>query len=112
MNTLCLTVISIAQAKRRGLTSSAGALGTKAADKKPQYTFRKKSGDGIEAVFIYPKEQFETNISSSQRASDIEPYHKQTGFNKLTTEKTNIFIQSIGYFQALFFMVSSLPTPG
>ncbi|GKZ97870.1 hypothetical protein AnigIFM59636_001688 [Aspergillus niger] len=101
MSTLCSTVTSIAQAKRRGLTSSAGALGAKAADKKPRYAFGKKSGDGVEAVFVCPKERFETNIPSGQRASDIEPRRKRTGFNKLTAEKTNIFVQSIGYFRAL-----------
>ncbi|KAI2962063.1 hypothetical protein CBS147352_9741 [Aspergillus niger] len=105
MSTLCSTVTSIAQAKRRGLTSSAGALGAKAADKKPRYAFGKKSGDGVEAVFVCPKERFETNIPSGQRASDIEPRRKRTGFNKLTAEKTNIFVQSIGYFRALSSMV-------
>ncbi|KAK9604408.1 hypothetical protein V6Z93_002376 [Aspergillus fumigatus] len=42
--TLLNCYISIAQVKRRGSTSSAGALSAKKADKKPWYALWKKSG--------------------------------------------------------------------
>ncbi|KAI3059184.1 hypothetical protein CBS147353_10595 [Aspergillus niger] len=98
--TLINRYISIALVKRRGLTSSAGALSAKAADKKPWCAFWKKSGDGVEAGFVRPDERFETDMRSYLRAFDIEPRRKRTGFNGLTAAKTNFFVQSTGYSRA------------
>ncbi|KAL7649227.1 hypothetical protein ACMYSQ_012338 [Aspergillus niger] len=98
--TLINRYISIALVKRRGLTSSAGALSAKAADKKPWCAFWKKSGDGVEAGFVRPDERFETDMRSDLRAFDIEPRRKRTGFNGLTAAKTNFFVQSTGYSRA------------
>ncbi|KAE8164619.1 hypothetical protein BDV40DRAFT_310808 [Aspergillus tamarii] len=68
--------ISTARDKRRGSTSSAGAMSTKKAKK--SWQFWKKGGDGVEEGFAR---------------------RKRTGWNELATEKTNFFVQFIGYFR-------------
>ncbi|KAL5361226.1 E1-E2 ATPase-domain-containing protein [Aspergillus floccosus] len=100
--------ISTAQAKRRGSTSSAGAMSAKKEGKKPWYAFWRKAGDGVEAGFVCPDEWLETDMRSGLRSSDIEPRRKRTGFNELTTEKTNFFIQFIGYFRGPILYVMEL----
>ncbi|KAL4897593.1 E1-E2 ATPase-domain-containing protein, partial [Aspergillus ambiguus] len=100
--------ISTAQAKRRGSTSSAGAMSAKKEGKKPWYAFWKKGGDGVEAAFVCPDEWLETDMRSGLHASDVEPRRKRTGFNELTTEKTNFFIQFIGYFRGPILYVMEL----
>jgi H+-transporting ATPase len=91
--------ISTAQTKRRGSTSSAGAMSAKKEGKKPWYAFWRKAGDGVESGFVCPDEWLETDMRQGLRSSDIEPRRKRTGYNELTTEKTNFFIQFIGYFR-------------
>ncbi|OGM39189.1 plasma membrane ATPase 2 [Aspergillus bombycis] len=73
--------ISTARDKRRGSTSSASAMSTK----KPKRSWQlwKKGGDGIEEGF-------------------------RTGWNELATEKTNFFVQFIGYFRGPILHVMEL----
>ena len=89
--------ISTARDKRRGSTSSAGAMSTKKAKK--SWQFWKKGGDGVEEGFVCPDEWLETDLRAGLRGADIEARRKRTGWNELTTEKTNFFVQFIGYFR-------------
>jgi H+-transporting ATPase len=90
--------ISTARDGRRGSTSSAGALSTH--DKKaPFWKFWAKKGDGVEEGWQCPDEWLDTELRSGLSSSDIEPRRKKCGWNELVTEKTNIFIQFIGYFR-------------
>jgi H+-transporting ATPase len=100
--------ISTAQTKRRGSTSSAGAMSAKKEGKKPWYAFWRKAGDGVESGFVCPDEWLETDMRQGLRSSDIEPRRKRTGYNELTTEKTNFFIQFIGYFRGPILYVMEL----
>ncbi|KAG2413881.1 plasma membrane ATPase [Aspergillus terreus] len=100
--------ISTAQTKRRGSTSSAGAMSAKKEGKKPWYAFWRKAGDGVDSGFVCPDEWLETDMRQGLRSSDIEPRRKRTGYNELTTEKTNFFIQFIGYFRGPILYVMEL----
>lgn len=94
--------ISTAQAKRRDSTGSGAEGGGK---KKPWWAFWRKSGggaaaeDGKEEGFVCPEEWLETDIRAGIRSSDVEPRRKRSGWNELAAEKTNLFLQFLGYFQ-------------
>ncbi|KAA8645864.1 hypothetical protein EYZ11_002055 [Aspergillus tanneri] len=100
--------ISTARDGRRGSTSSAGALSNKNKKKKPWYKFGGAKADGVEDGFVCPDEWLETDLRSGLRSSDIEPRRKRTGWNELTTEKTNFFVQFIGYFRGPILYVMEL----
>ena len=90
--------ISTARDGRRGSTSSAGALSAKES-KKPWWKFWGKGGDADgEEGFVCPEDWLETDLNGLP-GSQIEPRRKRGGWNELTTEKTNFFIQFIGYFR-------------
>lgn len=91
--------ISTARDGRRGSTSSAGALSDKGDKKKPWWKFWGKGGDSVEEGWQAPEEWIETDLRAGLSSGDIEPRRKKCGWNELTTEKTNIFIQFIGYFR-------------
>ncbi|KXG46187.1 ATPase, P-type, K/Mg/Cd/Cu/Zn/Na/Ca/Na/H-transporter [Penicillium griseofulvum] len=99
--------ISTARDNRRGSTSSAGALSSGEEKKKPWWKFGGKAS-GIEDGFITPDEWLQTDLRSGLSSSDIEPRRKKTGWNELVTEKTNIFIQFIGYFRGPILYVMEL----
>ncbi|KAJ5886520.1 Plasma membrane ATPase [Penicillium subrubescens] len=99
--------ISTARDGRRGSTSSAGALSTQE-KKKPFWKFWAKQGDGVEEGWQCPDEWLETDLRSGLSSSDIEPRRKKCGWNELVTEKTNIFIQFIGYFRGPILYVMEL----
>lgn len=90
--------ISTARDGRRGSTSSAGGLSQKGA-KKPWWKFWGKKGDSVEDGWQCPDEWLETDLRAGLSSSDIEPRRKKCGWNELVTEKTNLFIQFIGYFR-------------
>lgn len=93
--------ISTARDGRRGSTSSAGARSEGGDDekKKPWYKFwSKKSTDGGEG-FVIPDDWIDTDMHSGLSETDVEPRRKKAGFNELTTEKTNFFIQFLSYFR-------------
>ena len=91
--------ISTARDGRRGSASSAGGASAKGGKKKPFWQFWKKGGEGSEEGFVLPDEWLETDMRTGLSSSDIEPRRKRAGWNELTTEKTNFFIQFIGYFR-------------
>lgn len=84
---------------RRGSTSSAGGAGGKKSGGKPWWKFWGGKGNDTDEGFVIPDEWAETDLHTGLRSSDIEPRRKHVGFNELTTEKTNFFIQFIGYFR-------------
>ncbi|KAE8378576.1 hypothetical protein BDV26DRAFT_292108 [Aspergillus bertholletiae] len=99
--------ISTARDKRRGSTSSAGAMSAKKAKK--GWQFWKKGGEGgAEEGFVCPDEWLETDMRSGLRGADVEARRKRTGWNELTTEKTNFFVQFIGYFRGPILYVMEL----
>ena len=91
--------ISTARDGRRGSTSSAGARSEGGEKKKPWWKFgggkKEDSGEG----FVIPEEWSETDMHSGLSENDVEPRRKKAGFNELTTEKTNFFLQFLGYFR-------------
>lgn len=90
--------ISTARDGRRGSTSSAAALSAKE-EKKPWWKFWGGKEGGNEEGFVIPDEWVDTDMRTGLSSSDIEGRRKRTGWNELTTEKTNFFIQFIGYFR-------------
>lgn len=91
--------ISTAQRQRRDSTGSGGAGEEDGEKKTPWWKFWAKKGDGAEAGFECPDEWLETDIKQGISASDVEPRRRRSGWNELATEKTNFFIQFIGYFR-------------
>ncbi|CRL20740.1 ATPase, P-type, H+ transporting proton pump [Penicillium camemberti] len=100
--------ISTAQANRRGSTSSAGALSTGSEKKKPWWKFGGNAAGGVQDGFVTPDEWLQTDLRSGLSSADIEPRRKKTGWNELVTEKTNIFLQFIGYFRGPILYVMEL----
>ncbi|KAJ6112060.1 hypothetical protein N7523_008121 [Penicillium sp. IBT 18751x] len=99
--------ISTARDGRRGSTSSAAALSEKGA-KKPFWKFWGGKGDSVEDGWQAPDEWLETDLRSGLSSSDIEPRRKKCGWNELVTEKTNFFVQFIGYFRGPILYVMEL----
>lgn len=91
--------ISTARDRRRGSTSSAGGADADASGKKPWWKFGGKSSSGVDDTFVAPDDWVDTDIRAGLRSSDIEPRRRKTGWNELVTEKTNLFVQFIGYFR-------------
>ncbi|KAJ6085517.1 hypothetical protein N7499_005146 [Penicillium canescens] len=100
--------ISTARDGRRGSTSSAAALSTGEEKKKPWWKLFGGKTDGVSDGFVTPDEWLETDLRTGLSSSDIEPRRKKTGWNELVTEKTNIFIQFIGYFRGPILYVMEL----
>ncbi|KAJ6032251.1 Plasma membrane ATPase [Penicillium herquei] len=99
--------ISTARDGRRGSTSSAAALSEKAA-KKSSWKFWAKTDDTVEEGWQAPEEWVNTDLRSGLSSSDIDPRRKKCGWNELVTEKTNIFVQFIGYFRGPILYVMEL----
>lgn len=90
--------ISTAQARRRESTTSADL--EEADKKKPWWKFwQRAGGEGGEQGFVCPDDWLETDIHTGLSSHDIEPRRKRSGWNELSTEKTNFFLQFIGYFR-------------
>ena len=90
--------ISTSRDGRRGSTSSAVAASTDGEKKRPWWKFGVKP-PGVDEGFVTPDEWLETDLRSGLSSSDIEPRRKKTGWNELVTEKTNPFVQFLGYFR-------------
>jgi H+-transporting ATPase len=91
--------ISTARDGRRASTSSAGALSSGEEKKKPWWKLFGGKAAGPADGFVTPDEWLQTDLRAGLSTSDIEPRRKKTGWNELVTEKTNIFVQFIGYFR-------------
>lgn len=90
--------ISTARDGRRGSASSAAASVESQEKKKPWWKFWAKGAADGEG-FVLPEEWLETDMRQGLSSSDIEPRRKRAGWNELSTEKTNFFVQFIGYFR-------------
>ncbi|KAJ5918390.1 hypothetical protein N7454_010765 [Penicillium verhagenii] len=99
--------ISTARDGRRGSTSSAAAVSEKEA-KRPWYKFGAGKGDAVDGDWQAPEDWLETDLRAGLSSNDIEPRRKKCGWNELVTEKTNIFVQFIGYFRGPILYVMEL----
>ena len=68
-------------------------------DEKPKkwYQFGSKKG-GADGSFDTPEEWLQTDWKRGLSTQEVESRRRKTGFNELTTEKTNLFIQFLSYF--------------
>lgn len=71
------------------------------AKKRPWWAFwRKKAGaPGSGEAFEVPDEWIESDIKKGITNNDVESRRKKTGWNELTTEKENMFLKFLSYFQ-------------
>ena len=51
------------------------------------------------ALFEVPEDWVLTDINTGLSSAEVENRRKKTGFNELTTEKENMFLKFLGYFQ-------------
>lgn len=63
----------------------------------PKWKFWAKAEKAEE--FEAPDEWLGTDINTGLTSADVENRRKKTGFNELTTEKENLFLKFLGYFQ-------------
>ena len=79
-------------------------------DKKaPKWKFwakKRKGGAGGEETFQAPEEWMNTDIKAGLVEGDVTTRRKSAGFNELTTEKENLFLKFLGYFQGPILYVS------
>ena len=61
--------------------------------------WQRKSKGGVTGQFDTPDEWLNTDMRQGLSTHDVESRRKKTGWNELTTEHTNLFIQFLGYFQ-------------
>jgi H+-transporting ATPase len=106
--------ISTARDRRRGSTSSAGGLNEADKPKKKWWKFGSSGAADSNEPFIAPDDWVDTDIRAGLKGSDIETRRRKTGYNELVTEKTNLFVQFIGYFRGpiLYGMFTLLPKSG
>jgi H+-transporting ATPase len=106
--------ISTARDRRRGSTSTAGdVFDNGKSKKKPWWAFWRKStlddyDTEKEEQFVAPDDWVETDIRRGLKTSDIEFRRKKSGWNELTTEHVNLFLQFIGYFRGPILYVMEL----
>jgi H+-transporting ATPase len=67
-------------------------------ESKKKHWWSKSKSDGSD-TFDTPEEWLTTDWKHGLRASDVEARRRKTGWNELTTEETNLFIQFLSYFQ-------------
>jgi H+-transporting ATPase len=70
------------------------------AGKKPWWKFwgGKKGENGLDG-FETPEEWLETNLQRGLASGEVETRRKKTGWNELVTEKENMFLTFLSYFQ-------------
>lgn len=66
--------------------------------KRPWYKFGGKKKDNS-AGFVIPDVWITTDIKHGLTSAEVENRRKKVGYNEITSEKTNFFVQFIGYFQ-------------
>lgn len=87
---------------RRKSTVSLGSGKNLGDDDKPIPKWKfwaKKQGGPAGANFEAPEEWFNTDMRAGLGEGDIASRRKQAGWNELTTEKENMFLKFLGYFQ-------------
>lgn len=84
---------------RDGRRQSSVAQGQDQEQKKvPWYTPWKRGKKTDAGEFEIPIEWLDTDMSSGLKDTDIEHRRKKHGWNELTSEQTNLFIQFLSYF--------------
>ena len=82
---------------RRG--SMVSSLNDDEEPKKKWYQFGKRKGAGGDGSFETPEEWLTTDMRQGLSHNDVESRRKKTGWNELTTEKENMFLKFLSYFQ-------------
>lgn len=101
---------------RDGRRKSTISLGSKAEDmndqKIPGWKFwarKPKDGSASTEAFQVPEEWMNTGMSEGLTEGEVENRRKKTGWNELTTEKENMFLKFLGYFQGP--ILYGMPSP-
>jgi H+-transporting ATPase len=88
---------------RRQSTISLGSKGGNEDKKVPAWKFWKRgkpsSGGPENDTFEPPEDWFNTDMRQGLSESEVEQRRKKTGYNELTTEKENLFLKFLGFFQ-------------
>jgi len=89
---------------RDGRRKSTISLGSRVEDmdeekKVPAWKFWAKKSKATNEAFVAPEEWMLTDMHAGLTTSEVETRRKKAGFNELTTEKTNLFIQFLSYFR-------------
>lgn len=88
---------------RRQSTISVGSRGDEKAKNPPAWKFwkkRKPDNGGPELDgFVAPEEWMNTDMKQGLSSAEVETRRKKAGFNELTTEKENMFLKFVSYFQ-------------
>jgi H+-transporting ATPase len=67
--------------------------------KKPWWKFWGKKGDGMGGEgFETPEEWLETDMKRGLTMADVDARRKKTGWNELSSEEANLFLQFLSYF--------------
>lgn len=82
--------------------STASQLSGAGAQKRPWWKCwggKKAEEQKTDDAFEVPDEWIETDIKTGITTNEVEARRKKTGWNELTTEKANLFLQFLSYFQ-------------
>jgi H+-transporting ATPase len=80
-------------------SSVVSSIGGYEEPKKKWYQFGKSKGAGGDGSFETPEDWLTTDMRQGLSAHDVESRRKKTGWNELTTEKENLFLKFLSYFQ-------------
>lgn len=101
---------------RDGRRKSTISLGSKAEDmqdeKVPGWKFwarKPKSQSSGDDTFQAPEEWMNTQLREGLTEGEVENRRKKAGWNELTTEKENMFLKFLGYFQGPILYGQSFP---
>ena len=67
--------------------------------KRPFYKRWFTQGSGPEELYEVPEEWLDTDIKQGLTTAQVEERRRKSGFNELATEKENMFLKFLGYFQ-------------
>lgn len=88
------------------MTDNASSLGSgqpldNDEEKVPKWKFWKKKKSSAESgeTFQAPEEWMNTDMKQGLSEQEVNDRRKRSGFNELTTEKENMFLKFLGYFQ-------------
>ena len=70
-------------------------------EKAPAWKFwkKKQKKKGAEGEFVAPEEWMNTDMRQGLSETDVTNRRKHAGYNELTTEKENMFLKFLGFFQ-------------
>jgi magnesium-transporting ATPase (P-type) len=65
----------------------------------PWYKFGGKGAKANLSSFVTPRDWLTTNIDRGLDSAEVERRRKHSGWNELVTEKENLFLKFVGFFQ-------------